>query len=160
MKHLLSPNSLTEGYIWLVCSKLSLRPKLLILSVIAFITSIELLHYSRALYWWSEYLSSLPPGHDWQPGIYVLWCSSTWTLSTLNNLWSCSPASQRLGTMLWRDVLWSVRRKPPAVYCWEMRRLEPTSSCTSVRGGMRHCCSFSSWSIMKWKIQIVRQILL
>lgn len=75
----------------------------------------------------------LPPGRDWPPGICVPWCSSTWTRSTLNNLWRCTPAGRRLGTMLWRDALWSVRRHPPAVYCWEVRRLEPTCSSTSER---------------------------
>ena len=74
---------------------------------------------------------ALPPSRDWPPGICVLWCSSTWTLSMLNNLWRCTPAGRSLGTALWRDGPWSVRSNSPAVCCWGAPRLEPTYSSTS-----------------------------
>lgn len=75
----------------------------------------------------------LPPGHDWPPGICALWCSSTWTPSTWNNLWRCTPLGRRLGTELWRGALWSVHRNPVALCRWEACCLEPTCKYRSGR---------------------------
>lgn len=85
--------------------------------------------YCRWIWLWG--LTGLPPGRDWLPRICVLWCSSTWTPSTSNNLWKCTPAAQRPGKALWKDAPWSGHRNPHVVCCWEAWHLEPTCSSTS-----------------------------